>query len=442
VSDEKSTPSRSEAGAAGRAAKVGALVLAAVVVLAVGVFLIGRENNLFSRKNHYYVDLGTVSGIKPGNPVDLDGVTVGAVNRVILPRDPAKKFIRVWMTVDRRYERRVRADSLVRVKTLGLLGDKYLEFNSGSPATPKVEDEGALQAAPATGVDALIASSADVMDNISIISFELKKILTRVNRGEGLLGELTSDSPANRRLKQQVFDSMDAIQRVAEKLDNGSGPLPRLLNDKALADRLASSIDSLHAVLASAQNGPGLVPGLLNDPKTRSDYDQTIGSLQKVAANLQKFSTDLDQGQGLLPRLVHDEAYGRQVTGEVQEIVERLDEVSKKLAGGEGTVGKLIDDPHVYDSINDVLIGIDDSWMLRWLVRNRQKAGIKHRYHDAQETPRKDGGPEPALEPAPIPKPTPAPASPSGAESSATPAAGAPLPDAVGTEPPPSAPPT
>jgi phospholipid/cholesterol/gamma-HCH transport system substrate-binding protein len=414
-----------------RIAKVGSLVLVALVVLALGIFLIGQENDLFSRKNRYYVDFQSVSGIRPGNPVELDGVAVGAVDRVILPRDPARKFIRVWMRVDRRYGRRVRADSLVRIKTLGLLGDKYLELNSGTPNAPEVPDEGMVRAAPLTGVDALLASGEDVMDNVSTISFQLKNILGRVDRGQGLLGELTSDSEASRRLKAQVFSTLDTIERVARKADTGRGPLPRLLNDRALADRLAGTVDELSAVLASAREGAGLLPGLLNDPATRSEYDQIIASLQQVAGDLQKFAAELDRGQGLVPRLVHDEAYGREVSENVRQIVDRLDAVSEKLSSGNGTAAKLINDPQIYDSINDILIGINDSWMLRWLIRNRQKAGIKHRYKDAQKELHEASAPADAAPAPPADSGTPAEPPPPPAASPT------PEPPPMGTEPPP-----
>jgi phospholipid/cholesterol/gamma-HCH transport system substrate-binding protein len=384
-------------GGAGRAARVGAVVLAAMAVFAVGIFLIGRENNLFSRKYHYYVDLQSVSGIKPGNPVELDGVIVGAVHQVILPRNPKRKFIRVWLAVDRSYGQRIRADSLVRIRTLGLLGDKFLELNSGSPALPVVPDDG------------LIASGTDVMDNVSTISYQLKNILARVDRGQGLLGELTSDSESSRRLKANIFATLDTIQRVANKVDTGPGPLPRLLNDRQLADSLAESVANLHGVLASVQNGPGLLPGLLNDPQTRQDYEQTVASLRKVAEDLQRFSAELDNGKGLVPRLVKDEAYGREVTDNLRQFVERLNGVSEKLTTGNGTAAKLINDPQVYDAVNDILIGVNDSKLLRWLIRNRQKAGIKHRYTDAQRSASPsspNATPEPGPDVSPPPQPT------------------------------------
>ena len=45
----------------------------------------------------------------------------------------------------------------------------------------------------------------------------------------------------------------------------------------------------------------------------------------------------------------------------------------------------LIEDPSIYEAINDVIVGIDESKLLRWLVRNRQKSGIKNRYREEQQ---------------------------------------------------------
>jgi len=41
----------------------------------------------------------------------------------------------------------------------------------------------------------------------------------------------------------------------------------------------------------------------------------------------------------------------------------------------------------VYESINDILIGINESKMLRWLIRNRQEKGIEKRYQIEQTKP-------------------------------------------------------
>jgi hypothetical protein len=62
--------------------------------------------------------------------------------------------------------------------------------------------------------------------------------------------------------------------------------------------------------------------------------------------------------------------------------------VRTKLDEGEGTAGKLINDPSVYEAVQDVIIGVEESRLLRWLIRNRQKKGIETRYEE-------EGGPDP-----------------------------------------------
>jgi phospholipid/cholesterol/gamma-HCH transport system substrate-binding protein len=422
-----------------REIRVGLLILTALAVLAAGVFLIGDKNNLFGGKSRYYIEFSSVSGLKPGNPVQLDGVDVGAVEKVVLAQDPRMQQIRIWIQVDRQYAERIRGPlgpakpiesevpSRARIKTLGLLGDKFIEINSGSPRYPVIADGEEIPAANPTNVDALIASGEDVMSNVVEISSSLSKILDRMERGEGLLGELTSNSPSGQRLKNSLIGTSETLQRVALKLETGDGPLPRLLNDREMAAKLDSSLSRFESLLAKAEGGEGLLPGLLNDPATRTQFNDTLAKLNEVAQDLQSFTADLETSDALLPRLVKDEEYGREVTEQVRQIVERLNEISRKLSTGEGTASKLINDPQIYDAVNDVIIGVNESRVLRWLLRNRQNKGIEKRYEDTKQE-MEEAGREvpPLLDPATPPAPEPpVPAEPPPADEPSTPPPGA-----------------
>jgi phospholipid/cholesterol/gamma-HCH transport system substrate-binding protein len=341
----------------------------------------------------------------------------------------------VWIKVESEYAARIRGPqddqkpvpgqtaSVARIKTLGLLGDKYIEISSGSPGYPVISSEGQIPAAEPTNVDALLASGEDVMDNVVRISSSLNKILTRMERGEGLLGELTSDSESGRRLKDSLVGTSETLQRIASKIDQGEGPLPRLLNDKAMANQLSQSMDRLQSLLTKAESGEGLLPGLLNDPNARVQLNETLASLRKVAQDLQAFTADLEKSDALLPRLVKDEEYGRQVAEQLRQTVENLNTVSRKLSTGNGTAAKLINDPKVYDAVNDIIVGVNESRILRWLIRNRQKKGIETRYDVTKKAIEQEGGtvepleekpetPETTPPSAPPPPPEPAPTPP------------------------------
>ena len=397
--------------------RVGLVILVAFAVLAVGIFLIGEKNNLFSRKNRYYIEFNSVSGLKPGNPVQLNGVDVGTVEKVVLPQNPAEEHIQIWISVDAHYGERIRGpvdprlastsgagapgSSQARIKTLGLLGDKYIDLSTGAPELPAIPNEGQIPAAQPTNVDALLASGEDVMDNVVEISASLSTILGRMERGEGLLGELTTDSESGRRLRSSIVGTTEALERIANTIESGKGPLGRLLNDKAMADQLAGSLDRFESLLTQAQEGPGLAPALLNDPTMKASFQDTLAQLNQVAKDLQGLTSGLETREGLLPRLVYDEEYGRQVTGKVQEIVDRLSEASQKLTRGEGTAAKLLNDPQIFEAVNDIVIGVNESRILRWLIRNRQKKGIERRYKDEVKAIESEGGTPPPLDKGP-----------------------------------------
>ena len=81
------------------------------------------------------------------------------------------------------------------------------------------------------------------------------------------------------------------------------------------------------------------------------------------------------------------------MTEELRGLLERLNATVAKITEGDGTVARLIEDPQVYEALNDVIVGIDESKLLRWLIRNRQKAGIRKRYDEEQQnlkTPAED----------------------------------------------------
>jgi len=435
-------PSAGESAA--RSVKVGLVILSAIAVLAVAVFLIGSKNNLFKRKNHYFILFDSAGGLKQGNPVQLNGVDVGKIDKVILPQNPQQQHIQVWISVDEDYGERIRGPlpggkagpnppSKARIKTLGLLGDKYVEISSGAVEYPVIPGGSEIPAAEPTNVDALLASGEDVMDNVVEISHSLSAILGRLERGEGLLGELTTNSESGERLKESLLSTSETMQRIATKVETGQGPLPRLLNDRQMGDRLASSLDRLEALLAQAQSGPGLVPGLLNDPSTKAKFDDTLNQLNQVARDLHGFTADLEKSDALLPRLVKDEAYGREVTGKVEGIVDRLNEVAAKLSQGEGTAAKLINDPQIYDAINDIIVGVNESRILRWLIRNRQKKGLERRYKDTKKSLENQGVTPPPLDQGPEAKPgvVAKPAPPAATDTSPPPPAAEPAPSAI-----------
>jgi phospholipid/cholesterol/gamma-HCH transport system substrate-binding protein len=388
--------------------RVGLLVSGALLVLMVFLFFIGAEQKIFARKNEYEVRFDSVAGLAEGNPVKISGVTVGVVKDIVLPRDPKMRDVDISLMVDRKFAERIRRDSRARLKKLGLLaGDSYIDITPGSPKFDALEPGSIIPAQRQTNVDQLISSGEDLVDNFVQISYSLKNILSRVDRGEGLLGELTTAPETKQRLTDTVLTTLNKTNSLLSHVESGKGLVGKLVYDDAYAEQLTASLQatagSLQSLVSDVQGGfkagNGMLPALLNDPEGKKKVFALVDNLDKTSQNLATFSATLQTGQGILPRLLNDKPYGDQALNEFTGLLTQLNQTVGKLNQGEGTAGKLISDPSVYESVNDILIGINESKLLRWLIRNRQQSGIQKRY-DAE---RKNPAAAPAPPVAPVP---------------------------------------
>jgi phospholipid/cholesterol/gamma-HCH transport system substrate-binding protein len=374
--------------------RVGGLITAALIVLMTFVFFIGSEQKVFARKNEYEVRFDTVAGLAEGNPVRISGVTVGVVRDIRLPQDPKAKDVFISLMVDRKYSERIRGDSRARLKKLGLLaGDNYIDITPGSPRFPELEPGAIIPAQRQTNVDQLIASGEDVVDNLVQISYSLKNVLQRVDRGEGLIGELTTAPETKQRVTDTVLTTLNKTNSILSHVESGKGLVGKLVYDDAYASELTASLNasakSLQSVTSSVQksfeSGNGMLPALLSDPEGKKRVTDLVENLRVTSQNLAVFSATLQNGQGLIPRLMNDKAYGDRALNEFNGLLHQLNDTVAKINAGQGTAGKIIADPSVYESLNDILIGINESKLLRWLIRNRQQTGIEKRYDEQRK---------------------------------------------------------
>ncbi len=376
--------------------RVGLLVGGALLVLMTFLFFIGSEQKIFARKNEYNVQLENVSGLAEGNPVRMSGVTIGVIKDIFLPHDPNLKNVRIQLMIDRKYSDRIRGDSRARLKKLGLLtGDTYIEITPGSLKFEVMEAGATIPAQKQTNVDQLISSGEDLVDNLVEISYSMKNILARVDRGEGLIGELTSSPETKQRLTDTVLTTLNKTNALLTHIESGKGVVGKFVYDDKYAEDLGSSIaagaQSLRTVAANVQqafdSGDGMLPALLHDPEGKKKIFDLVDNLRTTSANLAAFSATLQSGQGVVPRLLSDKQYGDQALTEFTTLLQQLNETVRKVNDGQGTAGKFIADPSIYESINDILIGINESKLLRWLVRNRQQTGIQKRYDEQKQAP-------------------------------------------------------
>ena len=354
----------------------------------------------------YETHFESASGLIAGNNVSLNGVVVGSVIEVRLSGDPADRTVRVIYDVVKRWAPMIRKGTRASIKTRGLLGDKYIELEGGKPDEAMVEVGGEIPAAPGAGIEKLLQGSGDLLTDLSAIAKSLRNILGRTEKGEGFLGAITSNSEESEQLGNSFNATLHSLNAILQKVQNGQGLVGRLLIDekygRETSESLAGAFRSVQSLLnridEGVRTGQGAIPALLSDPEGKKRVYALVDSLATASASLARVAENLEKGDGALPILLHDEKFGRAFTGNLRNFSESLDSIGRKLDGGTGTAGKLINDPAIFDAAQRLVVGVDQSAILRWLIKDRQKSGIRKEYreHLKRTPPPPDATPTPS----------------------------------------------
>ena len=396
--------------------RVGIIVFAALVLFGGAILTIGGKRGFFLARSNYFARFPNSQGVTAGNQVRLSGVVVGAVHDIQVPKKPGEDLT-INFDIERRYQHLLKTDSKVEIKTIGLLGDKYLEISPGSPDKPDLPPNSEITAVRSPELDKILASSGDLVENVLAISKSLRNILGKTEQGEGFLGEMVMPGPHGEALGKSLRETIDSLDLLIQDVRSGKGLAGRLLTDKGLADHVdhelreaTSSINRIaQALEKGTTSGEGIVPALLSDPEGKRKFYAMVDAVKATADGLAAFSKDLSEGKGTIPRLVKDEQFSKEFLGDLQKLSRHLANVAAKLDSTDGTAGRLIADPSVYEAIDDILVGVNESKFLRWLIRDRQKSGIEKRYNETKAAEEaKPPIPAPTSPPVPTP-PAPAP---------------------------------
>jgi phospholipid/cholesterol/gamma-HCH transport system substrate-binding protein len=369
------------------------LTAAALAVLGVAIISVGSRRQMFTRHTRYRTTFYNVTGLQRGAQVNLNGVTVGFVEEIELPVSPEQQRITVRFTMTSAYTERIRDDTVVSIKTIGLLGDKYLEVRGGSPEKERILEGGMVKGKDQTEMAEFVASGEDLMENLLSISSSAKTILKRVEAGEGLLGELTSTPADGRQVRDLLNETFTAILAVLNRIEAGEGLLGRIVTDEELADSLLTEVDGaaqavnqVAATLSDDLDREGTVyAALLRDPEGSQMVWEAIQTLQSATQALAAAAEELATGEGTLPRLMQDKEYAESFLDDLHGLVDNLRSATQKIDEGEGTAGALINDPQMYKDLENVVRGVKSSKVLSWFIRNRRKKGEKVEQKEPQE---------------------------------------------------------
>lgn len=164
--------------------KVGLFVILCVLGLVYLTFSTGKVD--FKKGGYYiYVIFDEIAGVEKKAPVMLNGLEVGKVEDIkpCYDNDTTSIMLKLWLDK----EAKIRENPVVSIKTLGLMGEKYIQISS-SKGNVFINPGATLQGKPYMDLDALTSQADSIskdisglVKNVNSLTEEVKTLTTNLN---------------------------------------------------------------------------------------------------------------------------------------------------------------------------------------------------------------------------------------------------------------------
>lgn len=245
--------------------KLGGFVLAGLVLFFVSIIFIGKQGTLFNRTFTVSAVFKNVEGLKDGDAVWLSGVRIGMVKDVRIVEEGK---VVVEMSLREKQNEFIREDATANIGSDGLVGNKIVVIRPGTSATI-IHDDDTINSYSPTDTQELFNIAKDVGVNTKSITEDLKLITAKLNKGEGIMGELIHEGELSTEVRQLIY----SLKMASQNTNRATADLQRMMHD--------------------INNGDGLLAQLIHDSSYTTTFEKTMANVKEVGENSKVISNNL-----------------------------------------------------------------------------------------------------------------------------------------------------
>ncbi len=303
---------------------VGLTAMAGLAVFAVLLILFGAAPQLFRSGYEIRVYLDQAGGLRAASRVTYNGIDVGDVQSVALAPAPRHGVV-VVAHIDEGVSLPTDVNATVSGPLFG-----------GSPAlalswTPKDGEEPEAYL-PTDGTAAIDGSAASLAEGLANrLSAELREPLRELQRVSASFEVLSAEWT---RVGQNINQLVEP--RTPETVDGGDA-----------MGNLASMIARADARMAELREVLGRMNNTLEGAQRWVENEELRDNVQATVANARELTANLNAKIDVLSKRYVA------VADDLSAAIRTLNQTAELARSGEGTVGKLLNDPSLYNNLND-----------------------------------------------------------------------------------------
>lgn len=284
--------------------KVGLLALGTMIAIVIMSLKVTSNQSGFGDYKSYRTIIRDASGIFPKTPIKVAGINAGRIKSIELADNNALITFEVLSRVS------VPKDSKLRIKSVGFLGDKYLEIVIGKD--PEIlEGGGIIIAEEGGGIENLVKDVSEVMTDVKAVVGSVKDALAPTDR-EAPLKKIMRD------VEVLVANTKDATKTMKEILQDNQGKIDTLVSNlEKFSKDIAMQVDK-------------------DQPQSAmSDVKKILANVDKMTEDLKNLVADIKAGKGTVGKLLVEDEIADQVQqtlSGVQKLVGKVEDIRTELA--------------------------------------------------------------------------------------------------------------
>ncbi|HUL45111.1 MAG TPA: MlaD family protein [Bacteroidota bacterium] len=282
--------------------RVGIVVLIGIIIFVFVISVVGTEQNIFASKYTLKVFIPNVQGLVNGAMVTLGGLKIGYVTDMQFRTRDRVNGVEVTLDLLSKYRSSITTSSVGQIKTIGLLGDKYIDISIG-------------------------AEHEEAMAENSFVP--LKESFDLESAGPQLKSALADFS-----------EVMGNAKRITASIDNGEGSVGRLIKHPTVATEMEKFFHSLNGVMAAVEHKEGTLGKIVYDENMSKNFTD-------LSSNLKAVTDQIRQGKGTMGKLIMDD----QLYTNLSTFSLRADSIMARASSDSSNVSKILTDKNFYNQI-------------------------------------------------------------------------------------------
>jgi phospholipid/cholesterol/gamma-HCH transport system substrate-binding protein len=284
--------------------KIGLMAIATMGMVVYMSLKITSNQSGFGQYTTYRTIVNDASGIFPKTPIKVAGINAGRIKRIELQGNQALITFEVLDTIS------IVKDSKLKIKTVGFLGDKYLEISIGVDQE-KLSNNAFILSEEGAGVEKLVKDANDVLQDVKVMMKSLR----------GSIAPEGQPSP--------VKLILDDLTQVAANAKDATESLKIVMKGNE---------EKLNAMITNLERFSEQIAYHTDDQEQDSamkDLKSILANADAMTSDLKQLVADVKEGKGTLGKILVEEEIAdevKQTLSSVNKIVGRVDDIRSELS--------------------------------------------------------------------------------------------------------------